>query len=68
MSAIRSDSRYTVAKEFCGHSKARWVVRFCGEFVESFQFHGAALMRAAGEAAKRRGCLVIKAVEKGGMK
>ena len=63
MSAIRSDSRYTVAREFCGHSKARWVVRFCGDFVESFQHHGAALMRAAGEAAKRRGALVIEEVK-----
>ncbi len=28
-----SDSRYTIAKEFCGYPKPRWVTRFCGEWV-----------------------------------
>lgn len=27
------DNRYTIRREFCGYPEARWVVRFCGEWV-----------------------------------
>ena len=27
------DSRYTITKEYCGYPEARYVIRFCGEWV-----------------------------------
>ena len=27
------DSRYSINLEFCGYSKARYVVRFCGDYI-----------------------------------
>lgn len=27
------DSRYSIAREWCGHSTRRYVVRFCGAWV-----------------------------------
>lgn len=27
------DNRYTIQREFCGYPEARYVVRFCGEWV-----------------------------------
>ena len=60
---LHSDKRYTVTREWCGYEAPRYVVRFCGEWIESYSTRGAALMRAAGESAKRRGCLVLEAVE-----
>ena len=60
---LRSDKRYTITREFCGHEQPMWVVRFCGEWVACKKHKGAALMIAAGEAATRRGCHVLEAVE-----
>ena len=45
---IPKDKRYTVAKEFCGHTKAMFVLRFCGEFVASSAFYNSLVVRAAG--------------------
>lgn len=28
-----ADERYTVAKEFCGYPQARWVARWCGDWL-----------------------------------
>jgi hypothetical protein len=33
--ALKIDPRYTVALEFCGYRKQRWVARFCGEWLGS---------------------------------
>tara|TARA_R110000868_G_scaffold252229_1_gene508886 strand:- start:128 stop:331 length:204 start_codon:yes stop_codon:yes gene_type:complete len=44
---IRSDSRYSVRKEFCGHEKPRYVLRFCGDFIDSFTSLPSATLRAA---------------------
>lgn len=33
MHPIKDDNRYTIAREFCGYAKRRWVARFCGEFI-----------------------------------
>ncbi len=60
---LRSDQRYTITREFCGHEQPMWVIRFCGEWVACKKHRGAALMLAAGESARRRGCAVVGAVE-----
>lgn len=54
---LRSDSRYTITLEFTGHAsgKARHVLRFCGERIEDFSSYPAAVLRAAGDSALRRG-------------
>ena len=31
-----TDARFTISKEFCGYKKARYVIRFCGDWVRSF--------------------------------
>lgn len=40
--ATRLDSRYAVAKEYCGYVTARWVARFCGEWLGEFKSERAA--------------------------
>ncbi len=44
---IKSDARYTVALEYCGHEKPRHVLRWCGEFIGSFNSYAAAVVRPA---------------------
>lgn len=56
---VSSDSRYTVAREFCGHAEPRFVVRFCGDWVGQRTTYPAAVTLAVGEAARRRGALTI---------
>lgn len=59
---ILKDSRYTIAKEFCGQPEARFVVRFCGEWIGQSKFYSSAVMLAVGHNAQRHGALVIEAV------
>ena len=61
---LRSDARYTVAREFTGHAsgKPRFVLRFCGDRIEDFSTYPAAVLRAAGESAIRRGAVPIEGV------
>lgn len=61
MKSLRSDRRYTWSLEFCGYAKPKWILRFCDEWVACFDTEGAAMMRAMGESAKRRGCAIIEA-------
>ena len=56
---IESDSRYAVTREHCGHATPRFVLRFCGDWIDSFSTYPAAVLRAVGESALRRGALVI---------
>ena len=56
---LSSDERYTITKEFCGYSKARYVLRFCGVWIMQSQFYSTALVRAVGESAKRQGALIV---------
>lgn len=56
---LHSDHRYTVTLEFCGEANPQWIVRFCGEWVSKHANKGAALIRAVGEAARRRDALVL---------
>lgn len=59
---IENDSRYTITKEFIGYPDARFVLRFCGEFVAQSEFYSVVLLRAIGEDARRRGALVLTEV------
>lgn len=59
MKTLKSDPRYTVTLEHCGDTAPRFIVRFCGEWVSKHATQGAALMRAAGESARRRGCATV---------
>lgn len=56
---IRSDSRWTVTKEWSGRAKPQYVVRFCGEWVDSRAGYLAAVARAVGAKAIRDGALVV---------
>lgn len=58
----RTDHRYTITKEFCGYPEARFVVRFCGDFIMQSLFYSSALARAVGHNAERRGALTITEV------
>ena len=56
---LRSDNRYTITLEFCGHETAMHVVRFCDAWLSCHKTKGAALVAAAGHAARRRGALTV---------
>jgi hypothetical protein len=60
---IESDQRYTISREFCGYESPRYVLRFCGDWVDQFKTHEAAINRAVGLCAERRAALIIEAVE-----
>lgn len=34
---MKQDQRFTINREYCGHAKPRPVIRFCGEFVASYE-------------------------------
>ena len=59
MHPVSSDKRYTITKEFCGYSEARYVLRFCGVWIMQSQFYSAALVSAVCESAKRQGALIV---------
>ena len=56
---IQSDSRYTVAREFCGHDKPRFVARWCGDFIASRSDYPAAVLCCVTHKAARNGYPVI---------
>jgi len=61
---LYSDKRYTIEIEQCEQGKPVFVVRFCdGEPLARSANYYAAVMLAAGDAARRRGCEVIEAME-----
>lgn len=47
------DPRYSIAREWCGYAKPRWVLRFCGEFIGSFTVKNEARAAASAYEAKR---------------
>jgi hypothetical protein len=51
--AIKGDSRYRVAREWCGYSKPRWVARFCGEWLGQSEHRADALMMCLAHCDKR---------------
>lgn len=56
---IKSDSRWTVTREFHGRENPGFVVRFCGEWVGVRSTYPAAVVLAVGSKARRDGALVI---------
>jgi len=61
---LHTDKRYTVEIEQCEQGESVFVVRFCdGEPLARSAYYSTALMLAAGDAARRRGCKVIEAME-----
>ena len=59
MNPIRSDQRWTVTREFTGKAKPQFVIRFCGDWIDSRATYLAAVTRAVGAKAARDGALVI---------
>jgi hypothetical protein len=59
MHPVSSDKRYTINKEFCGYSEARYVLRFCDEWIMQSQFYSSALVYAVCESARRQGALIV---------
>lgn len=53
------DRRYSIRPEFCGHPKAQFVVRFCGEYVGSAHQKHDARDIASSHASRRRRDLQI---------
>ena len=60
---VSKDSRYTVTLERLKDEKPRYVVRFSDEVLGHFGTYSGAVMLAVGDSARRRGCLVVEAVE-----
>lgn len=56
---ISGDRRYTIATEYCGESTARYVLRFCGEFVAQSISPSSMTMRAVGHKAALNGAAII---------
>ena len=58
---IRSDSRWTVTREFTGDAsgKPQFVIRFCGDWQGSRSTYPAAVVLAVATNAMRNGALVI---------
>ena len=49
------DRRYTIAREYCGHARPRFVARFCGDWLgQSRRRHRAVAITAAHRAAQLR--------------
>ena len=59
---LKSDQRYTIAREFCGHSKPRFVLRWCDEWIGSFATRGAAVVRAVGHKSTRNESLTLRPI------
>lgn len=59
---IKSDKRWTITKEFTGANQAQYVIRFCGDFIDSRNSYSAALVRAVGAKSVRDGALIIEEI------
>ena len=60
MRPIKSDSRYTVNREFCGYESPRWVARFCGDWLGQSISYSAMVLRCASHKAIRNGAAIIE--------
>ena len=59
---LKSDQRYTIAREFCGHPKPRFVLRWCDEWIGSFATRRAAVVRAVGHKSTRNESLTLRPI------
>ena len=55
---IRSDQRWTVTREYTGAAKPQFVIRFCGDWIDSRTTYPAAVTCAVVSKAVRDGALV----------
>ena len=55
---IKTDNRWTITKEQT-ENKSQFVIRFCGDLIDSRSTYAAAVLRAVGEKSARAGALVI---------
>jgi len=56
---IKSDQRWTVTREYTGAATPQFVVRFCGDWVDSCPTYPAAVTRAVVAKATRDGGLIF---------
>lgn len=56
---LKQDQRYTVTREFCGMAEPQFVIRFCGDWIDSRRSYPAAVLRATGHRNVRQGALVF---------
>jgi hypothetical protein len=56
---IRSDRRWTVTREYTGKAKPQFVIRFCGDWIDSRTTYLAAVTCAVVSKATRDGALVF---------
>ena len=57
---IKSDRRYEIQLEWCGHETPHYVLRWCGDFIASSISRAAMVTRAVGHKAQRDGALTIE--------
>lgn len=61
---ISKDNRYIITREYCGQPEARYVLRFCGEFIAQSISKASLVVRAHGHNAVRLGATPITAIDK----
>jgi len=49
------DARFTITREFAGYKKARYILRFCGEWIKSFSNKASAKAGLANAISQRHG-------------
>ena len=58
MRPLSNDDRYTINLEWCGHPGQRYVLRYCGDWIDSFSNLPAATLRAVGHKAATSGATI----------
>lgn len=59
---VSRDRRYTVRLEFCGYPQARFVARFCGEWIGQSPSKPVAAQMAAAHNQRRMGAAILEAL------
>jgi len=59
---IKKDSRWTVTREYTGKPRPQFVIRFCGDWIDSRPTYPAAVLRAVGAKAVRDGAAIVEEV------
>ncbi len=50
---VVKDKRYSISREFCGYAEARYVVRFCGDWIGQSKFKARAVKLAIAAKGRR---------------